>query len=178
MDSDAPSKRNTFHRRGTLSTLPFCFFANAEQEAHVKYKLLKALQKLLVSLLRFTARFEVGSPTHGLVLSVLRRVLSVVCLPDPFVSRIAVGGEYSRRYLASDWLGGEYYRLYLASDWWWGNIQAHGVPVYRGVQQEGDFMVTFPRSYHSGFNTGLNCAEAVNFAPPDWLRFGRVSAER
>merc|ERR1719340_161659 len=52
-------------------------------------------------------------------------------------------------------------------------LQAHGIPVYRTDQQAGDFIVTFPRAYHAGFNQGYNLAEAVNFAPPSWLEMGR-----
>lgn len=48
-----------------------------------------------------------------------------------------------------------------------------GVPVFRADQHAGEFVVTFPRAYHAGFNQGYNFAEAVNFAPPDWLPIGR-----
>jgi histone demethylase JARID1 len=57
-------------------------------------------------------------------------------------------------------------------------LNQSGVPVYGLVQEAHDFVVTFPCAYHGGFNTGFNCAEAVNFCPPDWLRFGSVSQER
>ena len=52
-------------------------------------------------------------------------------------------------------------------------LQAHGVPVYRMDQYAGEFIITFSRGYHAGFNHGYNLAEAVNFAPPDWLQIGR-----
>ncbi|XP_077565840.1 lysine-specific demethylase 5A [Stigmatopora nigra] len=52
-------------------------------------------------------------------------------------------------------------------------LMEHGVPVYRTNQCAGEFVVTFPRAYHSGFNQGYNFAEAVNFCTADWLPVGR-----
>eukprot|EP00959_Pyramimonas_sp_CCMP1952_P188194 3935636-Pyramimonas_sp.AAC.2 len=54
-------------------------------------------------------------------------------------------------------------------------LAARGVPVVRAVQGPGEFIITFPRSFHGGFNSGLNCAEAVNFAPIDWLPWGDLA---
>ncbi|XP_066580391.1 lysine-specific demethylase 5A isoform X2 [Amia ocellicauda] len=52
-------------------------------------------------------------------------------------------------------------------------LMDHGVPVFRTNQCAGEFVVTFPRAYHSGFNQGYNFAEAVNFCTADWLPMGR-----
>ncbi|CAK5263192.1 unnamed protein product [Mycena citricolor] len=41
------------------------------------------------------------------------------------------------------------------------------------VQHAGEFVITYPRGYHAGFNLGLNCAESVNFALDSWLDEGR-----
>ena len=48
-------------------------------------------------------------------------------------------------------------------------LMNYGVPVVRTNQCAGEFVVTFPRAYHAGFNAGYNCAEAVNFCPADWV---------
>nr|KYP62541.1 Lysine-specific demethylase lid [Cajanus cajan] len=56
-------------------------------------------------------------------------------------------------------------------------LKSEGVPVYRTVQHSGEFVITFPRAYHSGFNCGFNCAEAVNVAPIDWLMHGQNAVE-
>jgi hypothetical protein len=47
-----------------------------------------------------------------------------------------------------------------------------GVRVCRTDQEAGQFVVTFPRAYHAGFNNGINFAEAVNFTCWDWLEYG------
>eukprot|EP01125_Pyxidicula_operculata_P008638 TRINITY_DN2880_c0_g1_i2.p1 TRINITY_DN2880_c0_g1~~TRINITY_DN2880_c0_g1_i2.p1 ORF type:complete len:839 (+),score=148.47 TRINITY_DN2880_c0_g1_i2:75-2591(+) len=54
-------------------------------------------------------------------------------------------------------------------------LKKHGVPVYTALQKEGQFVITFPKAYHAGFNTGFNCAESVNFALEDWLPFCQMA---
>ncbi|ONM35396.1 Lysine-specific demethylase REF6 [Zea mays] len=54
-----------------------------------------------------------------------------------------------------------------------------GVPCCRQlVQNAGEFVVTFPGAYHSGFSHGFNCGEASNIATPEWLRVAKEAAVR
>ena len=48
-------------------------------------------------------------------------------------------------------------------------LKKEGVRVYACDQRANEFVVTFPKAYHSGFNHGINLNEAVNFALPDWI---------
>ena len=41
------------------------------------------------------------------------------------------------------------------------------------VQHENEFVFTFPRGYHAGFNMDFNCAESINFAIDSWVDLGR-----
>ncbi|KAI0747445.1 PLU-1-like protein-domain-containing protein [Irpex lacteus] len=59
-----------------------------------------------------------------------------------------------------------------------GRLKDAGVEVYACNQRAGEFVVTFPKAYHAGFNHGLNFNEAVNFALPDWLPLGLDCARR
>jgi hypothetical protein len=56
-------------------------------------------------------------------------------------------------------------------------LGAADVPLVRVNQNPGEFVVTFPQAYHGGFSLGFNCGEAVNFALPDWIPFGRDASE-
>jgi histone demethylase JARID1 len=53
-----------------------------------------------------------------------------------------------------------------------------GVRVYAMDQHAGEFVITFPKAYHAGFNHGFNVNEAVNFAPADWEPFGEEGVQR
>ncbi|XP_075823645.1 lysine-specific demethylase 4D-like [Microtus pennsylvanicus] len=56
-------------------------------------------------------------------------------------------------------------------------LKENGIPFARMTQEAGEFMVTFPYGYHAGFNHGFNCAEAINFATPRWIDYGKVATQ-
>ena len=56
-------------------------------------------------------------------------------------------------------------------------LRDNGIPFGRVTQEAGEFMVTFPYGYHSGFNHGFNCAEAINFATARWIDYGKAASQ-
>ena len=51
-------------------------------------------------------------------------------------------------------------------------LEQNGIPFTKMMQHPGEFVVTYPGSYHSGFNVGFNCAESCNFATEEWVEIG------
>ncbi|UTT88740.1 hypothetical protein NDA17_006631 [Ustilago hordei] len=62
------------------------------------------------------------------------------------------------------------HKSYLASP---SFLASHGIRPLKLVHNAGEFVITYPYGYHSGFNLGYNCAESVNFALESWLDIGR-----
>lgn len=56
-------------------------------------------------------------------------------------------------------------------------LKNNRIAVERVVQSAGDIIITFPRGYHSGFNLGFNIAKAINFASPEWVKYGATSTQ-
>lgn len=54
-------------------------------------------------------------------------------------------------------------------------LKEAGISFTTMVHRPGEFIITFPGSYHAGFNGGFNIAESTNFATPYWLQWGKIS---
>lgn len=52
-----------------------------------------------------------------------------------------------------------------------------GIPAVFARQGPNEFIITFPRVYHAGFNAGFNFNEAVNFSMDSWLPIGEQAVE-
>ena len=55
------------------------------------------------------------------------------------------------------------------------DIIRNGVKCVYCDQKPNEFVITYPRVYHAGFNCGFNFNEAVNFTMDTWINYGRKS---
>lgn len=51
-------------------------------------------------------------------------------------------------------------------------FKTSGVECFKAIQYPNEYIVTFPKCYHAGFNSGYNLNEAVNFVIDDWIPYG------
>lgn len=56
-------------------------------------------------------------------------------------------------------------------------LSKHGIRTNSIIHRQGEFMITYPFGYHSGFNYGFNLAESVNFALDDWFPFAEKTKQ-
>ena len=59
-----------------------------------------------------------------------------------------------------------------------GSTNSDDPSVYYLLQNAGEFVISFPRSYHAGLNHGFNVAESVNFGGVEWVPYGMKCIER
>ncbi|KAK1444137.1 lysine-specific demethylase [Babesia gibsoni] len=93
-------------------------------------------------------------------------------VPPQYAGRIE---SMLKNYLASESAEFAVYslRVQIAPD----VLISNGIPIYRTVQREGEFIFAWPRAFHSGLNVGYNCNEACNLAPLSWLPMGIKSMD-
>ena len=51
-------------------------------------------------------------------------------------------------------------------------LKTYGIRYVCAIQRPNEFIVLNATAYHSGYNLGFNCAEAVNFALENWIPLG------
>lgn len=52
-------------------------------------------------------------------------------------------------------------------------LKKFSIPFNKITQEPGEFIITFPYGYHSGYNHGFNIAESTNFASDRWVEYGK-----
>lgn len=56
-------------------------------------------------------------------------------------------------------------------------LSENGIECFTANQNPGEYIITYPRVYHAGFNCGYNFNEAVNFTMTEWLDYGILASK-